>query len=221
MPNWCANSLKIKPKTKAAKTFMERKLLPELEKGKDSQIFNLISPMPQELINTVCGSVGEDKRDAHKAQMEANVEKFGYPTWYEYAHANWGTKWDASVYDYHTDVDGQLYISFDTAWGPPIVFYDKLGEMGYEVEAFYREEGMAFAGKYSDGCDDYYEYGSMSADEIRDQLPEELDDMFSISQYQRDVEQENRRDEWDEMCGELEKTEWYLLLVWRRNETRR
>ena len=77
------------------------------------------------------------------------------------------------------------------------MFYDKLGEMGFEVRAFYREEGMGFAGIYDNGDDDYYEYAGMSADEIEEQLPTELDEMFSISQYQRDYEQENEDEEWD------------------------
>jgi hypothetical protein len=43
--------------------------------------------------------------------------------WYGWNTSNWGTKWDASVYDHHMEEDGRLYISFDTAWGPPIGFY--------------------------------------------------------------------------------------------------
>jgi hypothetical protein len=129
---------------------------------------------------------------------------------YDWSVENWGCKWDASVYDYNMEEE-HLYISFDTAWGPPIVFYDKLGEMGFEVEAFYREEGMAFAGKYIDGCDDYYEYGNMTADEIEEQLPSDLDEMFSISQYCREWEEEQEdEEEWDaeaeleEICDEFE-----------------
>ena len=83
MPNWCANSLKLKPKTTRAKYFMERRLLPELEKGNECKLFNTIIPMPQELLETVCGSVMEDKKAAHEAQMQANIQKYGAPTWYE------------------------------------------------------------------------------------------------------------------------------------------
>jgi hypothetical protein len=112
---------------------------------------------------------------------------------YDWSVQNWGTKWEASVYEYNMEEE-HLYISFDTAWGPPIVFYDKIGELGFEVEAFYREEGMAFAGWYIDGEDNYYEYGNMTADEIEEQLPTNLDEMFSISQYQRDCEAD---EEWN------------------------
>ena len=132
---------------------------------------------------------------------------------YDWCITNWGTKWDAQVYEYSINDQGKLYVSFDTAWGPPIVFYDKLGEMGYEVEAFYREEGMAFAGWYIDGEDNYYEYGGMSADEIDAELPVELNEMFSIAQYQRDYEEEQRMEEEQEYFDSLEKTEWYPASV--------
>jgi hypothetical protein len=116
---------------------------------------------------------------------------------YDWSVENWGTKWEASVYEYSLE-DEHLYISFDTAWGPPIEFYNKILQLGYEVKAFYREEGMCFAGVYEDGDDDYYEYANMSADEIEEQLPSELDEMFSISQYQRDYEEEQEdEEEWD------------------------
>ena len=179
MPNWCANSLKIKPKTKAAKTFMERKLLPELERGKDSQIFNLIVPMPQELIDTVCGSVAEDKRDAHKAQMEANVAKFGYPTWYEYAHANWGTKWDACELYYEADNKGAT-LWFDTAWAPPMPIYKKLEDMGFEVEATYCEQGMGYAGWYTKGEDHEHAISFWSGEEEEDDIEDDIEKMMAF-----------------------------------------
>lgn len=161
-------------------------IVTELDKGDKAQLFNTILPNPS----------GE---------------------WdYNWSVDNWGCKWDASVYEYSINDVGALYISFDTAWGPPIALYDFLYQNGYDVEAFYREEGMAFAGWYIDGEDNYYEYGNMTADEIEEQLPEKLDEMFSISQYQRDYEAEQEdEEEWDaeaaleEICDEFEagKTE--------------
>lgn len=152
------------------------KIVKELDKKNDCQLFNSLVPNPS----------GEWQ--------------------YDWSVENWGTKWDAQVYDYRLD-DGELYISFDTAWAPPIAFYDKIFEMGYEVKAYYREEGMCFAGIYEDGADDCYEYANLSADEIEEQLPSELDEMFSISEYQRDYEAEQEdEEEWDAEA-ELEKIE--------------
>jgi len=131
--------------------------------------------------------------------------------WYGWNTSNWGTKWDASVYDHHMEEDGRLYISFDTAWGPPIGFYEFLYESGYDLEAFYNEEGMAFAGHFIDGEDNNYNYGDMSADEIEEQLPTKLDEMFNIAQYKRDWEDENEEDSDDEEDEEpeYEMTEWF------------
>ena len=112
---------------------------------------------------------------------------------YDWSVSNWGTKWDASVYSYEL-VDDVLTINFDTAWAPPITFYEKIGELGFMVDAFYREEGMAFCGRYYDGDDEYYEYGNMSADEIEECIPDEINELFGISDYQRQCEED---EEWD------------------------
>lgn len=162
---------------------------------KEPQLFNALFPRP--------------------ADQEEN--------WYDWNTSNWGTKWDASVYDHHKEEDGRLYISFDTAWGPPIGLYEFLYENGYDVEAFYNEEGMAFAGWFIDGEDNHYSYGDMSADDMEEQLPTKLDEMFNIIQYKRDWEDENEELE-DEENDELglsanfrfnddQKTEWFRAKV--------
>lgn len=78
--------------------------------------FNAIVPMPEELHNTISGSYGEDdpRQEALILQQKQNVEKYGYPTWYEFALAKWGTKWNA--YDITVTDDS---IQFDTAWSTP------------------------------------------------------------------------------------------------------
>ena len=155
MPNWCANSLKIKPLTEEAKqTFV--KIKAELEKGQECRLFNALIPMPQELIDTVCGSVAEAERAAHEAQMQANIEKYGYPTWYEFANAKWGTKWEACEPNHEENKDGSVTIWFDTAWSPPMPIYEKLEEVGFEVEATYCEQGVGYAGWYAAGEDNEY-----------------------------------------------------------------
>lgn len=115
---------------------------------------------------------------------------------YDWSIENWGTKWDASVHEYWIE-DGHLYVSFDTAWGPPTEFYQKIFEQEYGVKGFYYECGMCFAGIWEDGVDDYYEFSNETADELENLLPTELDEMFAISMQQRDYEQENP-DEFDE-----------------------
>jgi len=82
--------------------------------------------------------------------------------WYEWNISNWGTKWDAQPFDINWE-DDCVTFQLETAWSPPIGFYEKMEELGYDIEAYYLEEGMAFCGQYMDGNDDYYEYGNGQA----------------------------------------------------------
>jgi hypothetical protein len=68
---------------------------------------------------------------------------------------------------------------------------DKLEGLGFTVRLYYYEPGMAFAGVYEDGSDDYYEYGDMTSEEIADELPHDLDEMFGISESVAEYEAEN------------------------------
>lgn len=110
---------------------------------------------------------------------------------YDWSVANWGTKWDASVHQFWMEPE-HLCISFDTAWAPPIDFYNKIGELGYEVEAFYHEPGMCFAGHYLNGDDDEYNLSNATADEAKEMLPTSLDEMFGISESMREYEEEEK-----------------------------
>ena len=56
----------------------------------------------------------------------------------------------------------------------------------------YYEPGMAFAGIWEDGNDDYYEYGDMNSTEVADTLPAELDEAFCISESMAEYEEENQ-----------------------------
>jgi hypothetical protein len=107
---------------------------------------------------------------------------------WEHSVNTWGTKWEiAGEID---SIEDGVVLSFDSAWAPPIGLYEKLYSLGYEVTARYYEPGMAFAGTYEDGSDDYYDYSGMNADEIEKYLPEELDQYFAISETVSQWEEE-------------------------------
>ena len=76
--------------------------------------------------------------------------------------------------------------------------YDELVKQGYEVRAYYYESGMCFAGIWEDGNDDYYSLEGMSADQVEDEIPAELDEAFGISECIREyeAEQEEELTEW-------------------------
>jgi len=195
MPNWCNNSVEIYHADpamieRARKAFNGEGLLQEF------------IPVPEELRNTVSGSMGEDKRAEHEAQQASNLEKFGYTDWYSFCVNEWGTKWDIGADGNPAqDIPGGLMLGFDSAWSPPIAAYEKLCAMGFRIRAMYYEGGMAFAGIWEgneDECnDDYYEYSGMSSDEIAEQLPVELDEAFGISESVAEWEAENEEENLD------------------------
>ena len=130
-------------------------------------------------------------------------------SWYMWNCEYWGTKWDASVYDTDWLNDNTLKLTMDTAWSPPLAMYHFLFEEGYDVEAYYHEEGMAFCGKYDFGNDEYYEYGNLDSEGIRENIPTDIDELFGLSERAEEREEEESEDLEDEnavdcfSCGEM------------------
>ena len=189
MPNWCNNTLTLEHEdpamiARARAAFAAGAFLHEF------------IPVPLCLTETMSGSYGDPVKQAEleKSQQD-NLNAYNYKTWYDFCVAEWGTKWDVGGGDgYINDIDGGLILSFDSAWAPPINAYAQLIEQGFKVHAMYYEPGMAFAGVWEDGSDDYYEYGGMNSDEIEETLPVELDEAYGISQAVSEWEQENEED---------------------------
>lgn len=102
--------------------------------------------------------------------------------WYGWAVSNWGTKWDVGGdNDSIEQPDANtLELRFDSAWSPPIEAYRALEEQGFEVEAYFHEPGMTFAGSYVDSYEDTIDYSGWSANQIRTEIPE-LDERFCVS----------------------------------------
>ena len=115
--------------------------------------------------------------------------------WYNWNTRNWGTKWDVDV-QIAEYTDGYIKLTFESAWAPPIQFYNTMVERGYEIVAYYNEEGMQYAGVYDNGNDEYYEYGDMAASDIEYTLPSDLNEMFNIADNKAEweLEQENEQE---------------------------
>jgi hypothetical protein len=164
------------------------------------EFLNEFIPVPEDL-HIVAGSVGAQGSPEQielEAQEKANREKHGYATWYEFCVNEWGTKWDVGGDDgYVQDLNGGIMLTFDSAWAPPTNAYEKLVDMGFRVHATYFEGGMMFAGDWENGEDDYYELGSMSSEEIREALPEHLDEAYGISEMKAEWEDEEAADQED------------------------
>jgi hypothetical protein len=191
MPNWCNNTVEIYHDDPA---MIER----ARKAFNDAKFLNEFVPIPESLqiVSGRCGADDNPEQIALEAAQKSNIEQHGYKDWYDYCVDEWGTKWDVGGDGYEAqDIPGGLILTFDSAWAPPIAAYDKLEALGFRIRAMYSEPGMAFAGIYEDGHDDYYEYGGMNSEQIAEELPAELDDAFGISQDVAQWEEENREEE--------------------------
>jgi hypothetical protein len=180
MPNWCNNVVELAHEdpqmiVRARDAFNRGELLQEF------------CPVPEDL-KIVAGMVSDpDEQTKLEEDTARNVEKYGYGNWYDYCVNEWGTKWDVggdSAWGDPVEIqeDGRLTLSFDSAWAPPTAAYDKLLDLGFSVRGYYYESGMCFCGVYDDGYDDYFEIGDMSWEQVKDEIPEALDEMFGISE---------------------------------------
>ena len=180
MPNWCDNTISISgPAEKLSPIFTK------LKEDDSSGLCSILHPMPE---NTFMGNLGQDER---KKCAEENI-----PNWYDWCVSNWGTKWDTSDGDwtYEDAGDGNAILtgSFQTAWGPPVGVYTHCQEAhpDLHIEAMYYEGGCAFAGMWNsiDGEDHYSLEGTKK--DIEDQLPEELNECFGITECMEEDEEE-------------------------------
>ena len=194
MPNWCSNVATINHGDKEKIDAIEAEL--KKEERDDIGVFQMLRPRPPEF------DEGE--------------------SWYGWNVENWGTKWEASIYDFERIDDYNIKINFDTAWSPPTALYNFLFEEGYDTTAYYDECGMAFCGKYEFGSDDFYDYSNMDSAQIQDEIPSDIDEMFSISEQMQDREaeeefedevefesQDNDDDEDVDSGPQYEMTDWF------------
>ena len=189
MPNWCNNSVEIYHEDPA---MIER----VRTAFNDGRLLAEFIPIPQSL-KIVAGCVGDpDEQKKLDEDTARNKEVHGYGNWYDYCVNEWGTKWDVGADGNPAqDIPGGLMLGFESAWAPPCAAYEKLTEQGFRIRAMYFEPGMAFAGIWEDGIDDFYEYGGLDSAGIAEELPVELDEAFGISESVAEWEAENAEEE--------------------------
>ena len=189
MPNWCNNSVEIYHEDPA----MIERVREAFNKG---ALLAEFIPVPEDLRNIVAGSVPVAEEAEHKLKEEFNRITYGYTNWYDYCVNEWGTKWDIGADGNPAqDIPGGLSLGFESAWSPPTTAYEKLTEQGFRIKAMYYEPGMAFAGVWDNGNDDYYEYSGLDSAGIAEELPVELDEAFGISESVAEWEEENAEEE--------------------------
>ena len=185
MPNWCNNSITI---TGDYDTLVQLKPVVEAGEG----LLQAIKPMPKALWETTSPTPQPGQGNYKGEQPIVD----GHNNWYDWAAANWGTKWDPEVHlEFIDNKDGTAEITgwFDTAWGPPLEAIQTLVNDWDSciIELFYEESGMCFVGCFdSDGGDDYYEYSEATSKTLSDIVPQYLIDHFNLDERLDEYEQE-------------------------------
>lgn len=159
MPNWCMNNLTISHDDPA-------KLQEFVDAYNSGETCQHYIPHPPEIMKSM-----EDPKNND---------------WYSWRCNNWGTKWDFGLEEYGEPAkveNDAVCISFNTAWSPPIEFFDKLYSLGYNVHASYWEPGMGYCGLYKDGIDNYIGY------EDHDEIPVGLWNEFGMAEFFEEQEE--------------------------------
>ena len=99
--------------------------------------------------------------------------------------STWGTKWDAfDLYVADSGIDGTdsfVQVSFNTAWAPPIEFYQAMENLGFTIVAHFSEPGMQFCGSFENGNEVNYDTSEGIGD-----VPCEIIAMFGLEQVDED-----------------------------------
>ena len=123
MPNWCYNNMSVHGDRES----LEKLTTAISRKGEDGNEFHdltVLFPIPEELqIKSVWFST--ESTDPEYLELskkyEANKEKYGFQTWYDWCIANWGTKWSPRIEEWEiNDYNDESTISayYETAWSP-------------------------------------------------------------------------------------------------------
>jgi hypothetical protein len=138
MPNWCSNRLIITGTEHALESFFSKA-------NTDNGPFSMHAfvPRPDELSDTSSPS-----KDTAERRQELR-DKYGTDNWYDWSIENWGTKWDIDAVVDLNAAEGEAEVTFDSAWGPPVVFVDRLAAMfpALHFVLEYAEGGMGFGGR--------------------------------------------------------------------------
>jgi hypothetical protein len=93
---------------------------------------------------------------------------------YSTAIDEWGTKWDITAGDVNIESDGKTCTGwFETAWGPGINAYEKLSDLGFDIDITYLETGMCFAGRFTSPDEDYCVEYNFEDENWRDKIDDD------------------------------------------------
>ena len=189
MPNWCENTVTFRHADPA----QIKKVVAGYNAGK---LMGKFFPCPRALTSTTSGFLGETLEQIKLEEKQArNLKKYGYENWYDWQVAEWGTKWDVGAPEGHKEKikagATEVKLRFDSAWSPPIQFYEKMHyDRNFDVEAMFFEPGVGFIGSWKNGTDDTHmleEFsGATRAETLTNmtaKLPAELLETFGVVDF--------------------------------------
>ena len=166
MPNWCTQYGEVRGTNKELKRFIETirvERTPEWEAITDYDRaywdMNQLFPIPTELHETMSGgySASEDgtkkpEQIALEEQQAKNIAKYGHKDWYDWANANWDTKWGACRVEFDEDTfdetSNSISLSWESAWSPAVGLIKNISKQFPELlfGMHFTEEANFFAG---------------------------------------------------------------------------
>lgn len=157
MPNWCYNTLCVTGNEEMLADFVSKTIIPsnmssETEYSEEHRFtFNILHPLPKALEGTTSPlrKLDEETEEEYDQRIADNKRLYGAEDWYHWRLDNWGTKWDASDTNVEILDSKCLQVKFNTAWSPPMEWYQKIFEMYQDLrfEVIVGEESQAFCGK--------------------------------------------------------------------------
>lgn len=176
MPNYCSNNVTF---THDDPAMIQR----VVDAYNADRLFREFFPCPVELAEA------SSPNDKNPDEM---IAKYDAPDWYAWCVNNWGTKWDVASVDEVAAEGNSVTVYFDSAWSPPLEFYINMeDQLGFRIKAYYWEPAMQFCGIFEDGQNKPYDIKGDSA-WVRENIPSELDEMFSISDSMEEWAADNK-----------------------------
>lgn len=154
MPNWSYNTLTVEGDSTEVAHFIET-----AKSDWGDLDFNKFIEMPAALKHTEEVHYADPERKAkQEAIYAANVAKYGYQSWYDWANAKWNTKWNAGDIELDTDDEESAVYRFRTAWDAPLPVIAEMSNRFPKLKFIFQadEESQAF----------YYEKHFVAGEEI-------------------------------------------------------
>jgi len=188
MPNWCCNHVRILDLTPEHQATLVREL-------ENENLFTNLVPGPDwKNIPNEDGELPVVTNSEHDITEFPSTGKSD-DRWYHWRLNNWGSKWDVVGAVVHTNTNGELEFSFESAWSPPTKGLTKLSELMPEAtfEHKFSEPAMDFLGAA------YYQEGLSVVEDGTS--PSELAEAYMEKNHPT-LSREEDEDEYDETYNE-------------------